>query len=239
MQGTELGEGIIFYDGDDEVTIASLQSRYNFLDHLWLPSSLGKLTASQIFVINRFREERRKQDGQFLQADRSRAALKVVLSQLNIQSLLEIGCGKFPISNEMHIPQYRGIDIDPEAIEHCRQHQLDVGTLAQFAGADDARFAAAVSLYVFHFAIERALVDYLDDHLDQSACLIFNMIVEEGVDIGTKLALLSQSFAFVRVLKPERAARREFFFLISRQSNAEHAAHAARLLAGALDCPCP
>ena len=135
----DLGGDILLYDGDEPETVEMLRHRWRFLDVLWLPCPLGRLTGEQIATINRFREDRLLSDAQFTHAKRSRHALVALLSAIKARSVLEIGCGKFPITNDIELDCYRGIEIDEIAINHCRKLNIDVGSLENFIGIDNIK----------------------------------------------------------------------------------------------------
>ena len=215
----ELGSDIILYEGGESAVLAELKDRHRFMNVLWLPCSPNRLSMDQILVVNRFRESRFDHDAQFSHANRSRGALIELLSTFKFQSVLEIGCGKFPIANDLSIASYRGIDIDCEAIKHCRRLGLDVGTIEDFAGVDKSEFEVAVSLYALHFSVSHKLVSYICRCLASSACLVFNLITADGEEPGSELKNQFQIFPIYQIVKNENLATREYFVVMGRKGN--------------------
>jgi hypothetical protein len=215
-QPVDLGGDILFYAGSNPEILASLGDRGRFLDVLWLPTSLDCLNSLQINVISRFREKRLAEDPQFQQAAKVRSALAQVLVSRNVRSILEIGCGKFPICNDVSVAFYRGIEIDRASIHHCRCAGLDVIQIAHLRNDDQLRFDVALSLYTFHFYIDDRLIDYVDTHLRHSGVLIFNLIAEDAISCLTKLSRLSRRFPLVQIIKRAGLSKREFVVVMGR-----------------------
>lgn len=96
-----LGYDIYLFDGNDPGT-QGLAAYERFLDVLWLPRPLHELDPHQIEIINRYRE-RNISEAQFIAAKRSRIAICRALRLDGTKSVLEIGCGKFPIIDDIQI----------------------------------------------------------------------------------------------------------------------------------------
>lgn len=215
----DVGEDILLYDGDDPSMVAGFRNRTRFLNALWLPCVLSQLTPKQIIVVNRFREFRLGRDDQFVHANTAREIMIEFVEAMRPKSLLEIGCGKFPIFPEVFPERYRGIEIDDEAIRYCRSNGVDVGTLTDFTGMEEnIDFDLIVSLYAFHFSISNSLVEYLIRIMNSNSCLVFNVIVDDATSIMNTLAHLSRNLSVVRVFKSPILAKREFFVLMSRSA---------------------
>lgn len=218
----DIGEGIYLCAVDGDESPPNLSGKHRFLDVLWLPCPLDELRPQQIFVINRFRESRMKSDGQFRHASLSRCAVLSLLQGQKPASVLEVGCGKFPLAREFVLRRYSAIEIDGEAIEQCRTEGYDVRPLKCFLG-DNTSYDLIVSLYALHFAIDAQLVRYLHARVTDLGCLVFNVIVDDSVAFLRKLALLSAGFPVIRVVKEGCLSNREFFFVLSREDGAPRA----------------
>lgn len=229
----DLGQGVVLYEGNDGSVLNELAQRIRFLNCLWLPCALAELSVEQICVINRFRESRMDSDPQFLPQMRSRASLAQTIRSLMNPSVLEIGCGKFPLNAGAGFHRYRGIEVDEDAIAYCRDRGLDVGTMRILN--DGVTFDIAVSLYVFHFAINPEVISFIDRHVTENGVLIFNAIVDDGLDLLNKLALLSAYFPIFRIIKSPPMPRREFFFVLCRLGNQQLGSDIAAALGDALN----
>ena len=229
----DLGEDILLYDGDEPSVVTSLLGRVRFLNALWLPSVLSQLTPSQIVIVNRFREFRLVRDNQFKHALTAREVVVEFIRILRPKSLLEIGCGKFPVFSDISVDRYRCIEIDREAIEYCRSNGLDAGTLSDFFSEGGASFDMIVSLYALHFNISGSLVEYLSNVLGLNSCFLFNIIVDDATSVMNTLGQLSRNFPFCRIMKTSLMAKREYFVPMSRSSISSQSIVLERLLASA------
>lgn len=229
----DLGHDILLYRGEDAAEKSILSSRVRFMNVLWLPCHLSELTVEQISVINRFRENEIERDTQFQQASRSRQALLTVLRAMNVQSVLEIGCGKFPLATELPGVIYRGIEIDEVAVSYCRQKGLDVRSGLK-GERKSQKFDVAASLYAFHFSIDEALIRHIEECLGEAGILVFNLIAEEGAYLLNELSSLTKLFPYTRVIKCRGMAKREFFFVMARPSGWVVAREIASAIEGAL-----
>lgn len=211
-----LGEGIICLEAvDEEVEPFVEGGGVRFLDHLLLPVRLSELTEAQIWIINRFREGRMRTDAQFGAAWGSRAALVAALEDWHVSSLLEIGCGKFPLAADLRIERYIGLERDQEALEFCAKKGLRVGKLGDLGSElDQASCDAVVSLYAFHFQVEE-VIERASGAVGEGGVFVFNMIVDDSAAALDTLCTVSRYNAGVLVVKTAGMARREYFFVAS------------------------
>jgi hypothetical protein len=226
----DVGEDIFLYDGDDPSVIATFGSRTKFLNALWLPCVLSQLTPSQIVLVNRFREFRLIRDNQFRHAKTARELMVDFIHMTQPKSLLEVGCGKFPIVSDIVVERYRGIEIDDEAIQYCRSNGVDVGTLDIFFAETIIDFDLTVALYAFHFSISTSLIEYLVRNMTMSSCLVFNVIADDATSVLNTLVQLSRNFPVSRIFKSSILAKREFFVIMSRSMISRESAILERLL---------
>ncbi len=205
-----------------------LAGRYRFLDELWLPCPLSELSEPQILVINRYRERVILQGQQYASAVRARNALAAVASAISARSVLEIGCGKFPVEVGA---QYLGIDIDAEALNSLASR----GISACHPDSIDTTLISAVDLvvssYAMHFPISDDIIANITKFTTSDAIFCFNMIVDNPASPLELMARLSLDWPFCSVVKTPEMARREFFFVMAREcgwSNVAFASSAVR-----------
>lgn len=198
-------------DGAEEFLVG----RQRFLNELWLPCPLSELSQDQILIINRYREGVIFQEQQYSFAKRSRETLAAVASALSARSVIEIGCGKFPIEVES---EYLGIDIDPEAIRSL----ADRGIAACHPDDLETTLKSAVDLvlssYAMHFAISDSSIANLNRLTTNDAIFCFNLIVDDAVAPLVLMARLSSGWPFCTVVKTPKMARREFFLVLAKEN---------------------
>ena len=218
-----LGHDIWQCDAPEGVEEA-LAGRHRFLNELWLPCPLNELSEEQIFVINRHRERVILEEEQYAFAARARNALAAVASSISAQSVMEVGCGKFPIEVEA---EYLGVDIDVEAISAL----VDRGIAACHPDAlgTNVTFTAdlVVSAYAMHFPISDESIAKLGRSTTTDAIFCFNMIIDDPVAPLALMARLAAEWPFSRVVKTPQMARREFFLVMAREAGCSRIADAS------------
>ncbi len=218
MEPEDIGLGIIRYTGSDLDTIESLNvAGQRFLDVLWLPAPLAELSAGQISVISRFREATIGNDAQFASAKRARQAYIATLKAISASSVLEIGCGKFPISIDISLSNYAGIEIDIEAIEWCNSNGINTKTLSDFRNrnAVETRFDAIIACYVFHFAISDELIAEIKRVSESGAIMIFNIIADEVRPVLSIITRMLNVYTQIEIVKSISMPRREYWVVMS------------------------
>lgn len=226
MEPEDIGLGIIRYTGSDLDTIDSLNvAGQRFLDVLWLPAPLAELSREQISVINRFREVTIANDAQFANAKRARQAYIAALKAISASSVLEIGCGKFPISIDIALSNYVGIDIDSEAIEWCNSNGINTKTLDEFRTNNTAetRFDAIIACYVFHFAISDELIDEIKRVSESGAIMIFNIIADEVRPVLSIITRMLNVYTQIEIVKSSSMPRREYWVVMSNMDTIQAA----------------
>lgn len=218
LEPREIGEGITQYDGNDTRVLAALHTEHiRFLNELWLPERLSALSPTQIAVINRFREERMSSDPQYEHARLAREATAALIRERGFQSVLEIGCGKYPVVGEAPVQKYVGLDIDSQAVEFCQARGWNVDFLEKLVDrSQEHDFDLCVAIYVFHYHVEEALLDLIESTVCESGILVFNIILDLTADVLTFLTRLSRRGFLVEVVKTHGMSSKEFFFVLGR-----------------------
>jgi hypothetical protein len=214
----ELGADILLYEGDNVDVITTLSvERFRFLDVLWLPVRLGKLSREQIEITNRFREER-IEEAQFRRSSRSRECVQELIRQFGFRNVLEIGCGKFPLSRELEIERYVGIDIDASAVEFCTS--LGIEAYTDISEVPDQPIELLVAIFVFHFPVSREDFYKLSAMMAEDGVLVSNIIVDDSLDIFWKLSYISENYPAVAIVKADAMAAREIFVVAGQSEGA-------------------
>lgn len=227
-----LGGGIYAQSMQDHsVPERLIESGYvRFLDYVWLPSPLETLSKAQIAILNRFREDNILSDPQFNHRAVVREAVIDVLRTAECKNLMEIGCGKFPLSADLSVEAYLGVEIDEEAIGAGNVVDPDNVKLNSVQGM----FDVCVALFVFHFSVPDRELDLVARCLRNDGCIIFNMIVEDEEKALSLLARLSERRFFAGVIRGGVLSRREVLFVLARAAGVEGADKLARELRSGL-----
>jgi hypothetical protein len=143
-----------------------------------------------------------------------------IIRRFSFQSVLEFGCGAFPIAPEKVSYSYACIEFDPVAIEKLQAKGIVVYHPQQFSGlcasGQLGNFDALVASFSMHFRLVENLVSDMVARVSPAGLMAFNVIAEDGFDILSKLGVISRHGLKLRVLKVESFARREFLILGSR-----------------------
>jgi len=213
----ELGGGIMFCDAASAV---AGPGQFVFLDKLILPCRVSQLSPEQILVVNRYRESLSEDTRQEGRAHGSRHMFHEIIRRFSFQSVLEFGCGAFPIAPEKVSYSYACIEFDPVAIEKLQAKGIVVYHPQQFSGlcasGQLGNFDALVASFSMHFRLVENLVSDMVARVSPAGLMAFNVIAEDGFDILSKLGVISRHGLKLRVLKVESFARREFLILGSR-----------------------
>ena len=186
----ELGGSILLRSDPDGPAILEVDGvvRSRFMDRLYLPTATDCLSVEQIQVINRFREAEIGAGPGFAYRERLRDLVKAVVSAVGEGGLLEIGCGKFPLSAEVPLKVYHGIEIDDEAIEFNRARGILCSRDVAVESAILQECDLCVALFAFHFHVSDATLDLMTSGLSAQALIIFN-VVSKRPQIRTRVAL--------------------------------------------------
>ena len=146
----DLGCDIIFCRNETQLP-EKYKGRPNFLDYLWLPCSLSNLSEDQVLIINRYREQVIESQKQYSHMRVSHEILQRAINSNNVNSLLEIGCGKFPLKSSCD--NHWGVDIDPEAISHMLKIGNNACLPSELKSCAAIKFDFVASAFAMHFSI--------------------------------------------------------------------------------------
>ena len=186
----DLGAGILLREdphGPAEIYVDGTV-RFRFMDRVYLPTTTDRLSIEQIQVINRFRELEIAAGPGLAYRNRLRGLAKAVVSAVGEGGLIEIGCGKFPLSAEVPSRVYQGVEIDDEAIAENRKRGILCSRDVDVEPAVIRQCDLCVALFVFHFHVTKATLDLIADGLSACAVVIFN-VVSRQPEIRTRVAL--------------------------------------------------
>lgn len=183
----DLGCGIIDARHADGLVRQSLEERgfRRFLDHIYIPVSLEELSRDQVLILNRYRERFIEVDAQFLHWQKIRLIFAEVLQKQCVHSLLEIGCGKFPIKRFAKI-DYLGVDFDLEAVQWGRANNLNIIGHDELKNID-TKYDAAIAIYAFHFHVSDNILANISHLLKQNAFILYN-VVSDGARTSLAVA---------------------------------------------------
>lgn len=186
----DLGAGILLSEdphGPAEICVDGT-IRFRFMDRMYLPTTTDRLSIEQIQIINRFRELEIASGPGLAYRNRLRDLAKAVVSAVGEGGLMEIGCGKFPLSAEVPSRVYQGVEIDDEAIAENRRRGILCGRDVDVEPAIVRQCDLCVALFVFHFHVTEATLALVADSLPPCAVVIFN-VVSRQPEIRTRVAL--------------------------------------------------
>lgn len=191
-----------------------------FLDKLILPCRVSELSSDQILVVNRYRESLSEGDAGRSRAQGSRNMFREIIRTFSFRSVLEFGCGTFPIAPTGDNYSYTCIEFDAVAIEELISRGIQVYSPELFctlsANHKLGFFEALIASFSMHFRLPDELISHMVARVTPEGLIAFNVIAEDGFDILSKLEALSRHGFKLRILKVDSFARREFLVLGSR-----------------------
>jgi hypothetical protein len=222
----ELGLGILVVSSSDHESIPERLQHgglgyKRFMDRLFLPCGTEDLNVDQIKVINRFREVTFRSDAQFSLNLSVKNRVATALTAIDCRSIIEIGCGQFPITNLVPTTtRYAAIEIDEVAISGNRAVGIDCVSfetlISDFIRMD---FDAFVSLFVFQFNVTPALTAALHERTHSGGMGIVNLYAVEPELRGKRIAMFESSgFNVTSVLDIHPQLRRNEFLVLSKRT---------------------
>ena len=225
----ELGNGIIVASSADHETIPeSLQhgglNYRRFMDRLFLPCRTEDLNVDQIKIINRFREVTFRSDEQFGLNLSVKDRVAAALATLDCRSIIEVGCGQFPITSLVPGTQrYTGIEVDDVAISGNCALGIDCITFeALISDESRSNFDAFVSLFVFQFNVTPALVGALHERTNSRGIGIVNLYAVEPALRAKRIESFERSgFDVTSVADVHPRLRKNEFLILSKRPVSE------------------
>jgi hypothetical protein len=237
---TGLGDGV-FQDmlgGGAEEEIIAGAKRYRFMDVLYIPTPTDRIPSEAMLTVNRWREHRLA-DRPLLHSARVRRIAGAAARSLGARPrLFEIGCGKFPLVDDIPCQTWSGLETDREAVEHLLGRSLRVvGTAAELDDRD-MQVDMAVALFCMQFAIEDdeiALLRRLPPH----SFFLFNLPTRDDVLIERRLVQLRRVGLLSKVLDLHPTGNKDVLIVAGRPEAGEHlaAARAAALAQAVTEWP--
>lgn len=233
----ELGGGV-FQDmigGGAEEEIIAGAKRYRFMDVLFIPTPTEHITPEAMLAVNRWRE-RRLIDRPLPHTTRMRRVVAAVAASLaDRPRLFEVGCGKFPLVDEIPCEEWSGLDTDQEAVAHLRKRGLRaVASLADLK-ARDLEVDMAVALFCMQFAIEDPEIA-LFRRMPAHSIVALNLPTRDQALIDRRLAQLRSLGLSCAVLDLRPTGNKDSLVLAGqakagqRLEKAQAAAHAQAVL---------
>ncbi|PSJ36628.1 methyltransferase domain-containing protein [Allosphingosinicella deserti] len=148
--------------------------RHRFMDFLYLPTPTALLPPEAMLCVNRWRE-RRLAERPLLHSSRVRRIAAAVARTLSdLPRIFEIGCGKFPLADDIHCASWTGLEIDPEAVAHLASRGLRCIASPLEVKSEDLRVDLVAALFCMQFSIDDAELALLARLADE-AVVLFNI----------------------------------------------------------------
>lgn len=154
----DLGEGIFEYKKGESFPTGSKKKGLVFLDRLLLPCKVSELSEPQIVVTNKYRERYLSSTESWKVAEASRALFRQLIFANEVQTVLEVGPGKFPVLKKEDVSNYVILDIDDDAIIFCKNagiKSLQASEFEKNASSEmEGCFELVFGSFSFHFNME-------------------------------------------------------------------------------------
>ena len=214
--------------GAETETIAG-QPRPRFMDVLYLPTDTAHLPREAMIAVNRWRE-RRIADRPLLHSSRVRRLIAAIARSMGgPPRVLEIGCGKFPIADDVPCATWTGLEIDGEARGHVAVRGLKALGSAEEVSPEDLDADLAIALFSMQFEIEDAELALLA-RLPADALIAFNLPTRDKALVEGRLRQVQGLGFATSTLDLHRADVNDLLVLAGR-SAAEPRSRAARAAA--------
>lgn len=213
----EIGGGVYqdLLGGGAEREIVAGITHHRFMDVLYLPTSTDKLPSEAILAINRWRERRLAEKPLLHSSRLRRLAIAAVNALPNAQRVLEIGCGKFPLTDDVVCGSWIGLETDPEATIYLRGLGLRVANSAREILREDMQADLVVSLFCMQFPIEKEELALLGQ-LPDEAIVMFNLPTRDSSLLERRLSSLLDCGLEPRVLNLQATGSRDVIVVAGR-----------------------
>jgi SAM-dependent methyltransferase len=143
------------------------------LDFIYLPVNTDKLTKEQIISINELRYKYKNKDELYSLNNKMKLFFADIIKCLQINSLLDFGCGYDPIINYLdNKVNFVAYDIDRKVIHLLEDSMLVTDNLYTLRKEN---FDLIISIFVFHFNITLVDIKNLYSLLTKNGILIMNV----------------------------------------------------------------
>lgn len=185
-----LGGGIL--EGRDPITnpTATIDGivRHRFMDRLYLPAPTNKLEVEAIVAINRWREHELSLH-EFPHRNRVRRVALAAIKASAPTCLLEIGCGKFPLSDDHAFGRYYGLEIDGEAIRDNERRGIRTFSHPSEIGEVLPEIDTVAALFTLQFKLSVETIDCIR-HLSPSTVMFMNVPTRDERLVTSRIDML-------------------------------------------------
>ncbi len=155
----------VLYVGNKKLTL--------LLDFIYIPTQTDKLTKAQIISINKLRYMNRSDTEIYSLNKKIKLFFVDIIKYLEIESLLDFGCGYDPIINYFDTKiDFVGFDIDNTLTSLLGSNIKITDNLKTL---NKSTFELVVSIFVFHFDIKRTDIKDLYNILTNDGMIIANI----------------------------------------------------------------
>lgn len=232
----ELGGGVYqdMLGGGAEEEIIAGAKRHRFMDVLYIPAPTDLIPSEAMLAVNRWRE-RRLADRPLLHSARVRRIAAAIAGSLDERPrIFEIGCGKFPLVDDIPCETWSGLETDREAIKHLLDRNLRVAGSPAELNECDLQVNMAAALFCMQFAIEDEEIAIFG-RLPARSIVMFNLPTRDNALFVTRLAQLRSVGLQPEVLDLQPTGSKDALVLAGRPEAGERLAAArAAALAQAL-----
>ncbi|MBH5392094.1 class I SAM-dependent methyltransferase [Bradyrhizobium diversitatis] len=216
----EIGGGV-FQDllgGGSEQEVIAGATRYRFMDVLYLPTPTDEIPPDAVLTVNRWRE-RRIEERPLLHSSRiRRVAAAAIQAMQDGARVLEIGCGKFPLADDVACKSWSGLEIDPEAVDYLRGRGLRVAASAAEVRPEDLQIDILVALFSMQFAIQEEELALLEQ-LPSKAIVMFNLPTRDRSLVDRRLWQLGSLGLRSRLLDLQATGNRDVIVAAGGQND--------------------
>ncbi|MDQ1159581.1 hypothetical protein QE385_003978 [Sphingomonas sp. SORGH_AS 950] len=233
--------GGVFQDllgGGAETEMVDGMLRQRFMDVLYLPTDTAHLPHEALLSVNRWRE-RRLAKRPLLHSSRIRRVVAAAIRHLSDSPrVFEIGCGKFPIADDVACQNWWGLETDEEAVRHLAGRGLHAVTSPDQIRPGYLDADIAVALFSMQFAIDNTELGLLSK-LPADALVAFNLPTRSDELVELRLRQFAELGFSTSILNLHPTGARDIFVLAGRPAAAArlHVARVAALDAALIEWP--
>ena len=235
-----LGGGV-FQDligGGARTEVIAGAPRRRFMDFLYLPTETEHLPHEGLLAINRWRERRLAKRPLPHNSRVRRLAASMIRSLGDSPRIFEIGCGKFPICDDVAFLTWNGLEADDEAIRHLAMRRLRAVASVHEIPEQHLQVDVVIALFCMQFAIGDAEFGILTE-LPDDAVFAFNLPTREEQLIDMRLRQVAERGFRSSVLNLRPTGTQDLLVIAGRSASAVRleAARAAALRAARSEWP--
>jgi hypothetical protein len=160
----------------DTITIAG-RHLVRFMDFIYLPCPVEELTSQQVITVNRLRRRLVQHHQITVANEKVKNRFAQVIRRVAAASVFEWGCGYWPIQPYLSKNVlYAATDLDPDVVSYqSRQHRICYWTNDLVRSPPSTRYAAIVSIFVFHFNLPDEHIATMNELLGPKGFILANV----------------------------------------------------------------